>query len=118
MFKSLLILLALGLVVQGLQTKTKIQQLSQTLSQAQVKDAGHNCSFAIARWKYRAPANFLSIIGSNVNFTDATFPQSDALYWSDYPLGRFTTLAPAWVRPRDRIPTATIVSGLDISDIK
>jgi hypothetical protein len=33
-------------------------------------------------------------------------------------LGRFTTLAPAWVRPRDRIPTATIISGLDISDIK
>ena len=55
------------------------------LSQTDATQISHTCKHNIAIIK-KGPANYRSIIGSGVKYTDNDFKANrDSIYWSDYP---------------------------------
>ena len=79
----MVLLLAGAVVVQGTKVQQRVQKLVQSINNAQTQ-VTHSCSYAISRVKNNVPADYASIIGSGSSYTDADFPTSDALYWTDY----------------------------------
>ena len=78
------------------------------MAQLGSKQISHTCDYGHRRVE-DGPADFYAIEGAGEEFTDATFPPSDAIQWSDLGAGErrdlsFIELSAKWARLKDVFP--------------
>lgn len=116
----LLLMLLAGAAVQGARVKQRLQKTIESVNMAQTS-VSHSCSYSISRWKNNIVDDYVSIIGSGVKYTDANFPTSDAITWSDYTTNTLTSFVTSisYKIIINRVPSATLfgTNGPSTSDI-